>query len=215
MERLSTWFAPAGLRFFLKDVKRLAPTGVALGQRRHVREAFRDPELHPRDQPFFIPLVLVRDLKIGVKTTPGVGTLPGGVCADLGPPPGALEDDGVIIMARLRNHTTLAHELGHYFGLCHTHQADPVPPRLTVREDGVPLECAACGLHGDGVCDTAPDPGVEACTLDEEHCTASCPGGAAPDPSNLMSYFVPCRRLFSDEQSAYLRRYARLRLKAR
>jgi hypothetical protein len=217
IDLLRYWFEithPTGLRFFLQDVRKLSRPRWLSATDATMREASRDPELHPPDQPFFVPLVFVRDLKIGAKSTPGVGLLPGATCADLLPLPDVIPDDGVILIGRLRNLSTVAHELGHYFGLCHTHQADPTPPRVTLRDDGSAVDCTLCGQSGDGVCDTAVDPGLESCTLDEERCTVSCLGGATPDPANLMSYFVPCRRVFSDEQAAYMRRFARLRLRA-
>ena len=129
---------------------RCAPSSVPVGSRPRgptVREAELDAELHPLNQPFFVPVVFTRDITIGEKAAAGVRvTFPGSSCADL-PPRGEVRDQGVILLARLRYRTTLAHELGHYFGLCHTHQRDPLVPEVTVREDGTPVDCAALRLH--------------------------------------------------------------------
>ena len=32
---------------------------------------------------------------------------------------------GLVVVGRRRAPTTLAHELGHFLGLCHTHEVDP------------------------------------------------------------------------------------------
>jgi hypothetical protein len=215
VDLLAYWFRSTGLRFVLRDVRTFSRPSWLSAEAGDVAAARYHPELHPADQPFFVPLVFVNDLHVGVKRASGVGTLPG-TCADLAPVPPKLEDEGVVFLSQRRNLTTMAHELGHYFGLCHTHQEDAAPPHLTLHADGTPLECIACSQQGDGVCDTPVDPGVDNnCVVDDKTCGVSCPNGATPDGTNLMSYFVPCRRAFTAEQAAYLRRYARLRLHSR
>ncbi len=90
------------------------------------------------------------------------------------------------------NTSTFAHEVGHYFDLFHTH------------ETALGTECpdgSNCTTHGDLVCDTPADPG-----LNEENVTDCayneilriCFRFYAPDPSNLMS-FAPesCRTSFT------------------
>ncbi len=54
--------------------------------------------------------------------------------------------------------TTIAHELGHYFGLFHTHKDLPTN---FIDVDGYPtgaLDNSDCLTTGDGICDTWPDP---------------------------------------------------------
>jgi hypothetical protein len=205
-----------GIRLVLREVRTLSRPNWFAATEKSVHEADRDAELRPRER-FFVPIVFVRELKLGEKGAAGVATLPAGACADRPPDRRIWADSGVIVAARLRNRTTVAHELGHYFGLCHTHEPDPVLPEVLVREDGTPIECGPCGRINDGVCDTPIDPGLdgEGCDFDGEKCSVTCTSGATPDPFNLMSYFTPCRRWFSDEQAAYMRRWARFRLDTR
>jgi hypothetical protein len=92
--------------------------------------------------------------------------------------------------------TTLAHELGHYLDLYHTH------------ETAFGVECpdgSNCSSAGDKVCDTAADPDVSrvgflsGCTYVG---TAMACGGQAysPDATNLMSYGGACRDHFTRGQ---------------
>lgn len=87
----------------------------------------------------------------------------------------------------------LAHELGHYFLLYHTH------------ESAFGAECpgfGGCSVLGDLVCDTPPDPGLHNCDGSLGSCVDNCTytGTArceltgllyAPDVRNTMSYTDP------------------------
>jgi hypothetical protein len=117
------------------------------------------------------------------------------------------------------NGSTLSHELGHYFGLYHTHHSDT--------GGGIPVEhvtrnaadvCYNCDVGGDLLCDTEADPELSNATVDDMTCAYT--GGANetctdpnpdqilpynPDPTNLMSYSrKECRDFFSPGQYARL-----------
>lgn len=98
------------------------------------------------------------------------------------------------------NGSTLSHEMGHFFGLLHTHSTT----------GGVEyVQRINCYDRGDGFCDTPADPELDATNV--ENCsyigTKNDPQGNRymPDPSNFMSYSPKsCRVFFSPEQIAYM-----------
>ncbi|CAN5531552.1 hypothetical protein BH23BAC1_BH23BAC1_33330 [soil metagenome] len=100
------------------------------------------------------------------------------------------------------NGTTLSHEMGHFFGLYHTH------------EDKFGIELvngSNCISAGDLICDTPADPGLQFSSVNED-CEYI---GLVLDPTklrydppvnNLMSYSRKrCRRSFTFEQSEKMR----------
>lgn len=117
-----------------------------------------------------------------------------GLCGYSRYPP---SEDYVVMAANCAtNGSTLAHELGHLFGLPHTHGG-------TANElvDG-----SNCATEGDYICDTPADP-----TLSNSIVSTNClyTGTAtdaigmpyAPDPHNIMSYSRKnCRDYFSPMQ---------------
>jgi hypothetical protein len=105
------------------------------------------------------------------------------------------------------DHSTFAHELGHYFDLFHTHEA-------CLDDNGIPhcQECADgsnCSSAGDLLCDTPADPGLGDGNVDRS-CNYTgterdpCNGAPyIPDPRNYMSYSRhACRNEFTDEQNS-------------
>jgi len=119
----------------------------------------------------------------------------------------------------------LAHEIGHYLGLFHTHPTwgDPASPTKP-KESSEPepekvIEIVksegAAGLDGDLLSDTAPDPGP---IYYEEKVSADVCGGPAsfkiegvnfkPDRRNFMSYFQGCQPpvVMSSQQIVVMRK---------
>lgn len=102
---------------------------------------------------------------------------------------------------------TLAHEIGHYFGLLHTHANQP----QYVNDFGE----SNCYNSGDGICDTPADPeeGSAGCLIDSDcmgySCSITDPAGVAymPDITNLMSYYRYCRNKFSPQQKIVMRAF--------
>ena len=102
---------------------------------------------------------------------------------------------------------TFAHEIGHYFGLYHTHGKS----NCGVLTDEL-VNGSNCGTAGDDVCDTPADPGLLgiACSgyvvsncLYTGTITDSNGDSFDPDVSNIMSYAPHnCRNTFSPEQYA-------------
>ncbi len=103
-----------------------------------------------------------------------------------------------------QNGSTLAHELGHYLGLLHTHET----------ANGFELaDGSNCTFTGDEICDTPADPRLRTSTVS----TACAYVGTErdlnrdrynPDPSNIMSYSrKQCRHFFSMEQIARMHYY--------
>lgn len=97
--------------------------------------------------------------------------------------------------------SSLAHEIGHYFGLMHTH--GPVDTETAELVDG-----SNCDTTGDGICDTPADP-----VLSYSNVNSSCKyigtktdangDRYKPDTSNFMSYSRKgCRNSFTPQQLA-------------
>jgi hypothetical protein len=152
---------------------------------------------------FYVPVLFVARLT-GQPPKAGRSTLPNGRCGGVRVSDAASPTEGLIVLAEARHPDTLAHEMGHYLGLCHTfEQLAPVAPRNPV--------VAECKRTGDAICDTPPDPGPEQCATGPG-CVMDC--GNAPevgDPSNIMSYYMGCRRLLTAEQLAEANRNLALR----
>ena len=102
------------------------------------------------------------------------------------------------------NGSTLAHEVGHFLGLLHTHETN----RGNELVNG-----SNCSFTGDEICDTPADP-----ELGTRNVNTNCEyTGTArdlnndlydSDPHNIMSYSrVKCKTFFSEEQAARMHYY--------
>lgn len=100
------------------------------------------------------------------------------------------------------NGSTLAHELGHYFNLLHTHET--ARGSENVARSG---NCTNCTTTGDELCDTPADPRLSSSSNVNSSCnyygsyTDSCGENYNPDETNVMSYSRKlCRINFSPGQ---------------
>jgi len=95
---------------------------------------------------------------------------------------------------------TLEHEMGHYFGLFHTHGEGWYTAELP--------DASNCDIAGDLICDTPADPNLSEY---DDFCTDACQLSEPilykgrlyqPDPTNYMSYnpFRHCRSRFTEGQ---------------
>ncbi|HKP58012.1 MAG TPA: M43 family zinc metalloprotease [Polyangiales bacterium] len=164
--------------------------------------------LHPADNaqqglPFYIAVLFAERIR-GEPPKGGVSTLPNSTCggvriSDTPSPPW-----GLVVLADQRTPQSLSHELGHYLGLCHTHEE---LSRIAAATASLP----SCKRTGDGICDTATDPGPDACD-EVAPCDFYCAASSArPDAANLMGYYMHCRQAFSPEQLSETARVLELR----
>ncbi len=157
---------------------------------------------------FYVPVLFTRELLVDDVPRPGVATPPNGTCGGVRRVQGRQPLVGGVVIAKQRWESTVAHEIGHYLGLCHTH-APSVDAVVEVDADGTP--CADdCTVEGDGICDTPTDPGPAGCAVSAA-CEAVCSDDETPDVSNVMGYYPTCRAGFSAEQAAEVRRGLDLR----
>lgn len=204
-----------GLSFVLQELIYLADPGLLDIDDREISKLANDPRVHPARDQFYVPVIFTdRVVAAGDVPKLGVSTLPNASCGGL--QLGQGPDVGLVAVAKARAPTTVAHELGHFLGLCHTHgreqgNAPIAVPAAGDPASGVPTACrASCRDEGDGICDTPLDPGPPHCAYDLM-CRAACESGAAPDATNLMSYYTECRSHFSDEQVALMQHTLALR----
>jgi Pregnancy-associated plasma protein-A len=135
----------------------------------------------------------------------GVSTLPNSRCGGIRISDQPSPPSGLIVVTEARQPETLAHEMGHYLGLCHTFEQ---VARFAVQNtSGV----SDCERTGDGICDTPVDPGIPACFRTGFSCELECHAGEHPDASNIMSYYIGCRRALTQEQLAEAARNLALR----
>ena len=124
---------------------------------------------------------------------------------------GIAEHGSVVIKKSCSDAYTIAHELGHFFGLNHTFEGNTQTSIIQLAFD------ENCKTSGDGFCDTPADPYV---TGDDVslYVTAACiyispkvdqKGNTfAPDVTNIMSYYTSCLiPEFTLEQYAHMANY--------
>ena len=156
---------------------------------------------------FYIPVLFAQKLMIAPPKA-GISTLPNARCGGVRISDSPSPPHGLIVLSEQRSRETLTHELGHYLGLCHTHEE--LSRYATSTPDREP-----CLRSGDGICDTPPDPGPNTCLIVDD-CQLNCgrqdrPPELKPDARNIMSYYLPCRRALSAEQLAEAERNLNLR----
>jgi hypothetical protein len=152
---------------------------------------------------FYVAVLYVRDMLIDPPKG-GMSTMPNARCGGTRLTDRPVPADGLIVLTEARQPETLAHEMGHYLGLCHTHQQ--LAP-IALAGDA----SAECKHNGDGICETPFDPGPNRCVRDEV-CEVLCPSDdAEPSPINIMSYYIGCRQSLTPEQLTEARRNLSLR----
>jgi len=131
--------------------------------------------------------------------------------------PWMLPSDYVVIAnSCATNQSTLVHEIGHYFGLYHTHETGVGDGAEGVtRVSGE--SCYNCATAGDLLCDTDADPRLnraEVTITNSPACVYSstlkdaCAVAYVPDETNIMSYSLKaCRTFFSPQQNARMEVY--------
>lgn len=217
LARMQRWFSrdDYGIELRLADVVRWARSEWLELDDDDLQPLVRSTTaLRPQDE-LYVPIVLTDRVLVDGIPRPGLSTVPNGSCGGQRRVAGRQPVLGLVALAKRRWDSTGAHELGHFFGLCHTH-ADH--PQLVLPLDPGPSDRAEddrtcvepCTVDGDGICDTPIDPGPAGCTLDAE-CNARCSDGSEPDPGNLMGYYPECRAGFSEQQMLLMRRMIALR----
>jgi hypothetical protein len=122
-------------------------------------------------------------------------------------------DRVLFIRSEHRANSSIVHEMGHVFGLWHTHGKSTVPLELVTRGIG-----ANCETAGDMLCDTPAEPfnndlGISGYVIGGT-CTYTGTFQDAnddyytPDTHNFMGYSInSCRNSFSPSQVALMREY--------
>lgn len=215
LARLQATFArddDFGLELRLVDVVRVTEPAWLVLDGDDLDAMVRSPTISRFREAFYVPIVLTDQVIVDGVPRPGLSTVPNGSCGGQRRVAGPQPLLGLVAVAKQRWPTTLAHELGHFLGLCHTHgdTFDVVIP-VDPGDDEARACVEPCTLEGDGICDTPPDPGPGPCAVGPE-CVVGCADGSTPAASNVMSYYPECRTDFSAAQAQLMRRSLALRL---
>jgi hypothetical protein len=183
--------APAKYRSFEPKNMELAASTFAQSESKYRtgQKAAAAGDEAPLD--FYVAVLFAEKLKLDPPKS-GISTLPNARCGGVRVSDTPSPVSGLIVLTEARQPETLAHEMGHYLGLCHTHEQ---VGRLAIQADGLEV----CERTGDSICDTADDPGPPSC-FQAAQCELMCRDGARPDPFNIMSYYLGCRRVLTPEQ---------------
>lgn len=211
----NTWFQrddDLGLVFELRDIVRIDEPDWLVLDGDDLDRMLASPAMRIESDDFFVPVLLTDEVIVDEVSRPGLSTVPNGVCGGVRRIWERQHPVGLVALAKRRWPSTLAHELGHFLGLCHTHEApDPIEQVAAGGSIEDAPQCEdTCDGGPDGICDTVLDPGPEQCDVDET-CAVRCATGDRPDPANTMAYYPPCRVGFSAEQAARMRESLALR----
>lgn len=209
LERLNRTYAredDLGLTFRWADIVYVDAPSLREVDDDELDQALRQSSVVTREDAF-VPIVFTDELLVDGIPRPGLSTAPNGMCGGHRRVRGPQPLLGGIVIAKQRWPTTVAHEVGHFLGLCHTHgdSFDAV-----VIADGAQSCTPDCSVEGDGICDTPLDPGPPQCSADPA-CEIYCGDGSRPQVENIMGYYPDCRRAFSAEQARTMRQAWALR----
>lgn len=202
-----------GLSFELLEIVRIPDSAALELDMTDVDRLLRSDRLTVAAEEFYVPVLMTDVVLAQGVPRPGISTVPNGVCGGQRRVWQRQPVVGIVAIAKERWPTTLAHELGHFLGLCHTHESPPIVEQVQQGAGELvdaPSCNASCPDDPDGLCDTVADPGPESCAVDPE-CAIHCASGDRPDPHNMMAYYPQCRTLFSREQALLMRRSLALR----
>lgn len=185
--RVNTVYAPSGVQFYMCDTINYIDNDDAYDFKRNTDESIT-ADIH--DQENILNVYFAGEL---YRTSNG-GQDTSYLCGYAYFPPGP--DRIFMSNSCATNGSTLAHEIGHYLGLLHTHDSS----------NGDELaDGSNCAFAGDLFCDTPADPNISgdvnsSCIYTGSDTDAN--GDAYnPDPTNIMSYSrKSCRDNFSAEQ---------------